>query len=163
MASHVEVPTSVAAALATDAPRTVEPALLAADISAAVKLGGPGEPADLGTLSGVLDAATNDSTPTRVVTQPVFVSRVIADRAIGMHTGRRELRISLDPEHLGPLVVELKLENGALTARMFARTKAATDLLTKDSEKLQTMLKNLGFITTHVDVQHVDSDELFHN
>ncbi len=59
-------------------------------------------------------------------------------------SGISEAKISLVPEHLGKLDVQLTMHNGQLVAQFFAENAHAKDLLEGQMQQLRTVLQNQG-------------------
>lgn len=88
----------------------------------------------------------------------------IADQAgeLSHESDLREFRIELEPEHLGPLVVNIRVENGRLKAQLNARDGKAVARLNAEDGALIEQLRSHGFRDVEVSVHQRDS-EYFEN
>jgi hypothetical protein len=85
------------------------------------------------------------------VNQARFVDRVA--RALRAAHGRTEtLRLRLHPPELGSLRIELRMQNGALSARLEAETTAAQSLLIDHAQTLRDRLVEQGVRIERFDV-----------
>lgn len=85
---------------------------------------------------------------------PRAALRFIAASAAHQTEALRELRIRLDPEHLGPLVVRIRIERGTITATLIARQTAAMRALERDADLLRGALSRLGYRGAKVEIAH---------
>lgn len=91
---------------------------------------------------------------------PSEALRHIADQAANSNRERsiKQLRIELEPEHLGPLVVKLRVEKGRIYAELNVRDPHALELLSTDDERLRKTLRDLGFSEAQVVIQQQNKE-----
>jgi flagellar hook-length control protein FliK len=81
-------------------------------------------------------------------------------RKIEIANASRELHIELEPAHLGPLVVKIKVERGIIRTELRAKYGDAVTALESGSSDLQNRLAELGYAKAEVSVAHDEGLEL---
>lgn len=98
-------------------------------------------------------AQAEQSNATQRVT-PERAMQLIADVAseMGGASGAREIRLELEPQHLGPLIVTLVVDRGRIRADLKTRRADAAEALESGREGLARRLEQLGFSSATVSV-----------
>lgn len=81
-------------------------------------------------------------------------ARIVAQ---GLRDGKTEVVMRLRPETLGPVKIELSMNEGALSARIEASTPAARELLEASMDQLRAALEARGLVVQEMNVAHVSS------
>ncbi len=80
-----------------------------------------------------------------------------------LQNGEQKLSISLSPDNLGKMVVELtRSPDGALQVLLHASTSAAATLLNDRSMELSAMLRNNTQAPVYIEVQHPQESSAYH-
>jgi flagellar hook-length control protein FliK len=79
-------------------------------------------------------------------------ARIVAQ---GLRDGKSEVVLRLRPETLGPVKIELSMNEGALSARIEAATPAARELLDASMDQLRAALEARGLVVQEMNVAHI--------
>jgi hypothetical protein len=131
------------------------PSALALDAQTVANLGVDPNALDAASLANVADA--------RELTQmhPAEAMQTIVDEARRMKLvadTRRELRIELEPAHLGPIVIRLMIDKNQIRTELSAREERAAAALAQGTEALRDKLAALGFASAEVVTRHNPDD-----
>jgi flagellar hook-length control protein FliK len=89
---------------------------------------------------------------------PRAALKFVATSAGTMTEASREIQISLDPEHLGPVIIRLRVENGKhgrrIKATLVTRESDAAKALSSGNRSLEHALAKLGFSEADVEISH---------
>jgi hypothetical protein len=98
--------------------------------------------------------------PVRMSPQMALEATVSAARLAEIEESMKELQIELEPAHLGPLVVTVKLKEGKLVTRLTAKRKEAAEVLAAGEKDLEKRLKSVSSRVIDLAVIHDEELEL---
>ncbi len=78
-------------------------------------------------------------------------------RDLNRMSDMRELVLELNPDHLGRLVVQMRVERGRIRADLRTETPEANEALGRHADQLKSSLLGLGYASADVSVTHDES------
>ncbi|TMV52034.1 flagellar hook-length control protein FliK [Paenibacillus mesophilus] len=84
------------------------------------------------------------------------MAQVLRSMKVNTANGLSEVRIMLQPEHLGHVDVKVSMQNGQIVAHFMADSAHGKELLESQLSQLRTVLQNQGLQVDRLEVVHYD-------
>jgi flagellar protein FlgJ len=82
----------------------------------------------------------------------VVMSQLVKKAELLLKNGTSEMKIQLEPQHLGEVKISVVMQNDVLTAKIFAKNDAVGDIIRTNLNQLGNSLKDMGFNVGGFDV-----------